>query len=313
MMILQPVSLTSTAAVILSPWMEHLTRIGKHMMNSFRLPHNTHLFGLLIILASFGGCTHTPATDMVQTPDLTSTDHYQVLIREARAEASMLRSELASIKIAMAKQNAELQSSKGAKIALRQREEELASEIQQVKLNVLNMESERDRLRRENSELQARASSVPELRQLVLDIRALQTSVQQMVNSMQTLSTDITKIKQDMLRNKKRLRNPSPKLTSLPPGSTSGSQGRNGLVIVSPGDTLWRISRAHRITVEQLKKMNGLTNNDILVGQKLKVPVSKSSAPKKVSRPDTQVSLEKGKIHGKSKGVKASEGFYHYP
>ena len=278
------------------------------MMNFLRFPHKTPLFVLLIVLASFGGCTHTPATDdMVQPPDLKSTDHYQVLIREARAEASMLRSELASIKIAMAKQNAELQSSQGAKIALRQREEELASEIQQVKLNVLNMESERDRLRRENSELQARASSVPEIRQLVLDIRALQTSVQQMVNSMQTLSTDITKIKQDMRKNQQRLRKPTPKLTSLPPGS-SGTRGRNGVVTVSPGDTLWRISRAHRISVKQLKEMNGLTTNDIMVGQKLKVPVSNSSSPKNKSRPDTQVSLEKGKVSGKSKGVKASKG-----
>ena len=278
------------------------------MMNYFRVPHTILLFGLIIFLASFGGCTHTPGTDLVQPPDLKSTDHYQVLIREARAEASLLRSELASIKIAMAKQNAELQSSQGAKIALRQREEELASEIQQVKLNVLNMESERDRLRRENSELQARASSVPELRQLVLDIRALQTSVQQMVNSMQTLSTDITKIKQDMLKNQKRLRKPSPKLTALPPGSPSGTRGRNGLVTVSPGDTLWRISRTHRISVKRLKEMNGLTTNDIVVGQKLKVPVSNSSSPNNSSRPDTQVSLERGKVSEKSKGVQASEG-----
>ena len=253
------------------------------MMNYFRFPHKTHVFGLLLFLTSLGGCTHVPATDITQPPNIQSTDHYQVLIREARAEADMLRSELASIKIAMAKQSAELQSSQGAKISLRHREEELNSELQQVKLNVLNMQSERDQLRRQNSELQARASSVPELRQLVLDIRALQTSVQQMVNSMQTLSTDITKIKQDMLKNQQRLRKPSPKLTALPPSPRSGSRGRNGIVTVAPGDTLWRISWAHGISVKKLKEMNGLTTNDIVVGQKLKVPVSKSSAPKKNS------------------------------
>ena len=278
------------------------------MMNYFRFPHKTQVFGFLIFLTSLGGCTHVPATDIAQPPDIKSTDHYQVLIQEARAEADMLRSELASIKIAMAKQNAELKSSQGTKISLRHREEELNSELQQVKLNVLNMQSERDQLRRQNSELQARASSVPELRQLVLDIRALQTSVQQMVNSMQTLSTDITKIKQDMLKNQQRLRKPSPKLTALPPRPRSGSRGRNGIVTVSPGDTLWRISWAHGISVKKLKEMNGLATNDIVVGQKLKVPVSKSSAPKKNPTPDTQVSLDKGKVSEKSKGVKASEG-----
>ena len=278
------------------------------MMNYFHFQHTTHVFGIVILVTLLGGCTHVPATDTVQTQDIKSTDHYQVLIREARAESDMLRSELASIKIAMAKQNAELQSSRGAKIALRRREEELTSEIQQVKLNVLNMQSERDQLRRQNSDLQARASSVPELRQLVLDIRALQTSVQQMVNSMQTLSTNITKIKQDMRKNQQRLRKPSPKLTTLPSTRPSGSRGRNGIVTVSRGDTLWRISRAHRISVKKLKEMNGLETNDIVVGQKLKVPESNSSAPNKIPRPDTQVSLEKGKVNKKSKGVKASEG-----
>ena len=278
------------------------------MMNYFHFSFKTHVFGLLIFLTSLGGCTHVPATNMATPPDLKSTDHYQVLIREARAEADLLRSELASIKIAMAKQNAELQSSQGAKIALRQREEELSSEIQQAKLNALNMQTERDQLRRQNSELQARASSVPEMRQLVLDIRSLQTSVQQMVNSMQTLSRDIVKIKQDMLKNQQRLRKTGPKLTSLPSGQPSGSRGRKGVVIVSPGDTLWRISRAHRISVKQLKDMNDLTSNDIVVGQKLKVPASSSSAPNKSPRPDTQVSLEKGKVSGKTKVKKPSEG-----
>jgi membrane-bound lytic murein transglycosylase D len=42
--------------------------------------------------------------------------------------------------------------------------------------------------------------------------------------------------------------------------------------IVQPGDTLWEISKAYNnITIEKLKQLNNLKNNDIKPGQKLVV------------------------------------------
>ena len=43
---------------------------------------------------------------------------------------------------------------------------------------------------------------------------------------------------------------------------------------VRSGDSLWSISRAHGITVAQLKLANGLTGSRIYAGQRLEVPVS---------------------------------------
>lgn len=40
---------------------------------------------------------------------------------------------------------------------------------------------------------------------------------------------------------------------------------------VKPGDNLYRIALNHNLTTEQLKAMNGISGNDIRVGQKLKV------------------------------------------
>ena len=42
-------------------------------------------------------------------------------------------------------------------------------------------------------------------------------------------------------------------------------------IIVSKGDTLYSISRNNSISVEELKKLNGLNSNAISVGQKLMV------------------------------------------
>ncbi len=44
---------------------------------------------------------------------------------------------------------------------------------------------------------------------------------------------------------------------------------------VSPGDTLWKIARRHRTTVEEVKRGNGLRSNRIYPGQVLKVPAGR--------------------------------------
>ena len=275
------------------------------MMHDFPYTLKTPWFVLLILLNSLWGCSHTPTPDVAQAAQKPPVDHYEVLLRESRAEADRLRSELATIKIATAKQSANLLSVQSARTALRKREDELASENQQVKAHISSLEAERDTLRRQNSELQARSASVPELRQLVLDIRALQTSVQQMVNNMQTLSTDITKIKQDMLNNQKRFRRNTPKLTSL---SGSGSSKNQEWITVAPGDTLWRISQAHGLSVKSLKAMNDLQSDFIIVGQRLRVSALNSPQSVGVPTPDAQAAVDRKTAKGQSKILPTREG-----
>ena len=279
------------------------------MMHDFPYTLKTPWFVLLILLNALWGCSHTPTPDVAQAAQKPPVDHYEVLLRESRAEADRLRSELATIKIATAKQSANLLSVQSARTALRKREDELASENQQVKAHISSLEAERDTLRRQNSELQARSASVPELRQLVLDIRALQTSVQQMVNNMQTLSTDITHIKQDMLNNQKRFGKNTPKLTTLsgplvlpiPPNNTEW-------VTVAPGDTLWRISQAYGLSVKSLKAMNDLQSDFIIVGQQLRVSALNSPQSVGVPTPDAQAALDRKTAKGQSKILPTREG-----
>lgn len=44
-----------------------------------------------------------------------------------------------------------------------------------------------------------------------------------------------------------------------------------GYYVVQPGDTLWNIAKRYNISVQELKKLNNLTNNTISVGQRLKI------------------------------------------
>ena len=52
-------------------------------------------------------------------------------------------------------------------------------------------------------------------------------------------------------------------------GSLLGGRGSSSVHIVKPGETLYRISRQHGITVDMLRKWNKLSDDIIEVGQKL--------------------------------------------
>ncbi len=60
---------------------------------------------------------------------------------------------------------------------------------------------------------------------------------------------------------------------SQPTATTSKAQAR---YVVKPGDSLGRIARTHRTTVQAIKTANGLTSDRIVAGQNLKLPESRT-------------------------------------
>jgi LysM repeat protein len=68
---------------------------------------------------------------------------------------------------------------------------------------------------------------------------------------------------------KLRIRPASKKSASQRSSTNSKSKQTKSYYIVKSGDSLFRIAQAHNMTVKQLKKLNGLSSNNIHVGQKL--------------------------------------------
>lgn len=60
----------------------------------------------------------------------------------------------------------------------------------------------------------------------------------------------------------------------IPPGPDTG----NIDYIVRPGDTLWLLAQRYHTTVDAIKKLNGLTSDNLNIGQVLKIP-STGAAP----------------------------------
>ena len=56
------------------------------------------------------------------------------------------------------------------------------------------------------------------------------------------------------------------------PSTSSG--GSNNTYTVQSGDSLWSIARKFNTTVDELKKLNNLTSNNLQIGQILKVPTT---------------------------------------
>ena len=62
------------------------------------------------------------------------------------------------------------------------------------------------------------------------------------------------------------------KLKVYPPAKTSSSGNGSITHTVKSGDNLWDISKKYGVSVEQIKKLNGLTDKSVLrIGQKLKI------------------------------------------
>jgi len=232
------------------------------------------------------GCTHSPATvnETVQSPQAAPVQ--EVLIHEAREEASLLRSELAMIKISTAKQQAELQAALNRVKTLQEREENISASVQTVKETLLAAENERDQLRQEKVELQAQSAALPDLQRLIAEMQTIQTSVHEMMANMQTLMTEVVQIKQDMRRNQSKSQRGTPNLTAFSMTASSTSKTGTDTWIVSTGDTLWHIARQHGISVDDLMDMNALESDMIVEGQALKIPQLASHQPDQEQQDD---------------------------
>ena len=285
------------------------------MIKNFPVTDKRVFFSLLFIVASFSGCAlfQEPKEAESKIPQENTIENYDVLVLESRAEADRLRSELATMRIAAAKQNGNLQFSENEQnnLRLKDQEAELTTEVQTLKANNLKLQEERDQLRHQNVQLQARSEALPGMRQLVMDIKALQTSVHQLVQKMETLSGEILQVKQDMAIQEQPLQTVPPKLTKIPKIEPREASPERATITVEYGDTLWDIARAHDISVEKLKEMNGLVSDAIFQNQQLEVPTSQT--PPSEMAPQAELAATKGEK--KSKGVtnheeapKAKEG-----
>lgn len=71
----------------------------------------------------------------------------------------------------------------------------------------------------------------------------------------------------------------------------------NTIYIVKKGDTLYSIAKMYNVSLDDLKKFNGLSNNDLSVGDQIKIPISQS-----IITPSENEVINEGSVYVVQKG-----------
>ena len=230
---------------------------------SFRLC----VFGTALFLY---GCLQPPKPAV--SPSLSPSPLPQAtLITEVLAEAEDLRTTMAAERIKAAKQVAKIRATQNRISVLRNREIEHVATIADLEKELSLVKTERDELQREVTQLRAQAANVPQLLKMVAQVRILETSLEGMVSSIDTLSNETARLKGEVKKQQAMAaRSQKPESSGLAEHEPHAEDTDS--IVVKRGDSLWRLAHRHATTVAELKTLNHLESDVILVGQVLKIP-----------------------------------------
>ena len=289
--------------------MEHPTTIGDTKSPRRALS----LLGLSLLL---WGCAAEPTIRMESDAARRRVD---LVVRDAQAEVSTLRQEVAAARIAAAKKEAELpelhrqvaelqrtaEAKQGELAALRADRDRLlqtksgleqqvaelqrTAEAKQGELAALR--ADRDRLLQTKTDVEQQVAESPAPYRSLAEVAETQTKLKELEASQAVLTAELAQIKGDLARargkaggraGKPAAARPMPEASTKPAAAAEAltpSDRRPVRIAVERGDSLDLIARLYGVSVADLKAINGLRNDLILVGQELVIPRPPSMGP----------------------------------
>lgn len=209
------------------------------------------------------------------------------LMQDREQAMVALRAELASTRIAAAKQEAELQELRVTVMQLRQDHRESQQTLLEAKHTI----------EARNAEL---ASLKSERDHLAHTVESTSTSVDQLATLQETvasLSQELATVKQSLTVVANRpesaaVQGRMGRSLGPRPGSLTGShrdtgdriipvvqvlsepadQSKPAWITVQPGESLWLLARKHKTTIAALRAANGLQGDQLMVGEALRLP-----------------------------------------
>ena len=260
----------------------------------------------LACLPLSAGCSsERAASQLIETT--TARAQADAWVHDAHAELAALRRDLATTRIATAKQEGEAAELRRKTTALEADRAELRKMLEQAHATVNALQNEQDDLKQALAQTQAvslvhQNSSAP----AKLDEPALQADMTALNARMMQLTDELAQLKQSFpnktrvtsLRTSResagRAADTAPghvaqdKITQprivpsavllLPSGATPqlghavDLSPQQSLIRVQPGDSLWKLAHAHATSIDELKRVNGLTTDVEQAGQQLLLP-----------------------------------------
>jgi len=262
----------------------------------------------LACLPLTAGCSSDrSASRLLETT--TARAQADALVHNAQAELAAIRQDLAAARIATSKQEGEVAELSRKTTALEADRAELRKMLEQAHSDVNALQIERDELKQTLVQTQtvgvARPNSSAPTK---LDETDLQADMKELNARMVLLTDELAQLKQRFSNNvrataAKTSRKSSeqtakatrervvrdettqprivPSALFLAPaepapraGHASDLSPQQGLIRVQPGDSLWKLAHEHATTIEELKRINGLTTDVVQAGQRLILPSS---------------------------------------
>lgn len=226
------------------------------------------VFGIVLLLH---GCLQQPKpvvpSSLAPVPPVQQT----TLITEVLAEAESLRTAMAAERIKAAKQTANIRTAQNEVSVLRQRTIEHVATISDLKKELSIVKAERDKLQKEIAALRVQTANVPQLLEMVAHVRILETSLVGMVSSIDALSNETAQLKEEV-KKQQAVAARSQKFRSSGLAEREPHAEGTDSIVVKRGDSLWRLAHRHDTTVAEIKALNHLESDLILVGQLLNIP-----------------------------------------
>ncbi|MCS6288455.1 MAG: LysM peptidoglycan-binding domain-containing protein [Nitrospira sp.] len=240
-------------------------------------------FGCLIVatlsLLFWGGCARvTPSPESTPTDLQVAADSLKTAVREAQRTAAELRAELEE-------QRKELADAQVARAQLqgmlRETERRLADARQVIELQreeLASARTERERVAQTMAPLHSLAQQPPTGGRLqrtrasssqdgvMPSSAATQEQVVKPLESGEGAAPQFT-LADGEAAPVSDVPQTSPIVMSTPPAAEPVRT-----IVVQGGDTLWRLARRHKVNVDALRALNGLSNNLIVAGRTLRLP-----------------------------------------
>lgn len=128
----------------------------------------------------------------------------------------------------------------------------------------------------DDSALQQRIASLEKTQQLASsDLHALNKCLKEAASGLSEVRQQISALDHRLSYESERLgevTNLRTTLSSLTKAMSSSAQASSKVHRVRAGDSLEKIARQYQTSIEEIKNINGITSNKILVGQELKIP-----------------------------------------
>lgn len=273
--------------------MEYLTTNGKAMniMIQPHVPARRMGVGLrlgcglavLLLCQSWGGCAKvTPNHEAIPTDLQVTADTLKVAVREAQRTAAELRMELDEQR----KELADAQVARAQLQGMLRETERRLTEARQV------IELQREELASAREERERVAQAMQPFNGQVKPSSAIPTSRSKSLSSSLDIAPPASVDTQEITGKGARVQRAQEEETTTPPLSldreatpestvsaaafpvspqpTGKASART--IVVQGGDTLWRLARRHKVELEALRSLNGLSGNLIVAGRTLRLP-----------------------------------------